>query len=150
MNSLINENEVLSDTKKTIYGVLVGGYSGIVIFVFQELYNIICGIVTEWENHMFESDKENSYLIKTFIFNFFVSYLLLFYYAFADADITDGDISKKFSTLGVNFVSMVFTKNLTVIIKLNILPFVLFFFKKRRFYKIWPTYRRKLKAQYVN
>lgn len=134
---------------RTIYGVLVGGCSGVIIFVFQEVYNICCAKVADWENHRLESDKENSYLVKTFVFNFFVSYLLLFYYAFADSDITDGDISKKFSTLGVNFVSMVATKNLSVMLKLNIVPFAMFYIKRRGFYKVWPKYRQELKAKYV-
>lgn len=150
LNHYVSELKGIKEFHKTIYSACVGAGSGIVIFVFTEIYNIVCGKVSEWENHIYESDRENSYLVKTFIFNFFVSYLLLFYYAFiAPDDVTNGDMSKKFSTLGTNFVSMVAIKNLASMGKLNILPIVLFFIRNRRLKKMWPKYRESIKARFV-
>ena len=146
----VTNNDDYTANQKIIYEAAVGTGSGIVIFVFSEVYNIVCGKVAAWENHMYESDKENSYLVKTFIFNFFVSYLLLFYYAFADPDILNGDVSKKFSTLGTNFISMILMKSFASMGKLHILPFVLFFLKNRKLKKQWPVYRKSIKTQFVS
>lgn len=150
LNKIVVEDESLSDFQEDVYELLIGALSGVVIFIFEEIYNYLCATVADWENHRLESDKESSYLVKTFVFNFFVSYMLLFYYAFADASITGGNVSAKFNTLGINFVAMVATKNLSIIGKVNLFPFVLYYIKKRNLYKKWAEYRKTLKAQHVS
>lgn len=148
-NKRVHELEGISDIRKTIYGVLVGAGSGVLIFIFTEIYNIVCTLTTDWENHKYESEKESSYLVKTFVFNFFVSYLLLFYYSFVSAKILDGDISKKFSTLGTTFVSQVVTKNLVSMSKLHLVPLIVYLLNRRKFNKNWALYRKSLKASFV-
>ena len=149
-NKRVHDLAGVTDLHRTIYSVLVGAGSGVVIFAFTEIYNVICTLTTNWENHKFESDLENSNLIKTFVFNFFVSYLLLFYYSFVSPEIYVGDMSKKFTTLGTTFVSQVITKNLVSMSKLHLVPFLLSFLSARKFRKNWVLYRQTLKKNFVS
>merc|ERR1719162_1509744 len=40
------------------------------IKIFEFLFNILAGFLTEWENHKFSDSFYNSYLIKQFLFSF--------------------------------------------------------------------------------
>ncbi len=121
-----------SDNTKIVLSIMVGASNGLFIFVFSEIYRITSNIVVDWENHLYESDKQNSYIVKTFVFNFFVSYINLFYYAF---------ILKDFALLSRNYISIMISKNLIFILKTNIVPYLLFKFKKKKLLTKWKTER---------
>ena len=56
--------------------------NGILIVILTEVYRIVSYKLVIWENHKYNSDLDNSMIVKTFIFNFIVNYINLFYYAF--------------------------------------------------------------------
>jgi len=51
------------------------------IKIFEFLFNILAGFLTEWENHKYSDSFYNSYLIKQFLFGFVNSYWAFFYLA---------------------------------------------------------------------
>lgn len=53
----------------------------LIIKIFEVLWNIIAGALTEWENHKYSDSFYNSYLIKQFLFAFVNSYWAFFYLA---------------------------------------------------------------------
>ncbi len=124
------------ETLKSILGSLLGALNGLAIFIFTEVYNYCSNIVVEWENHKYESEKQNSFIIKTFIFQFFISYINLFYYAF---------IVKDFDLLSMNFLTIIITKNFAFIFKINLLPYMIFKWKKYQFLKKWKPERVRRK-----
>lgn len=148
-NKRVHELKNISSIRQSIYGALVGIVSGIVITIFTEVYNAVCAVTTDWENHKYESERENSYLVKTFIFNFFVSYLLLFYYTFASSNISEGDLTKKFNILGTTFVAQVLTKSVVALLKLHVVPCVMYWRNARAFQAKWRPHRCSLKTAYV-
>ena len=153
LNDLIQELDNLTNLEKQIYSAGVGALNGAIIFVFQEIYNFICLYVIDWENHKYDSELENSYLVKTFVFNFFVSYIGLFYYAFLKQLIKPDDSTNtqtSLNILGTNFASLVVVKNLAAIGKVNILPYLLFFAKNYLFKKKWIPYREEQKRKFVS
>ena len=72
------------------------------------------------------------------MFSFFISYLNLFYYAF---------IIQNFKILATNFISILVSKNLLFFFKIHLIPFFIFKFKKKRFFKKWKKVRKNLKIQ---
>jgi hypothetical protein len=153
LNEVIQGMGHLTNIEKQIYSAGVGAFNGAIIFVFQEIYNFICLYVIDWENHKYDSELENSYLVKTFVFNFFVSYIGLFYYAFLkhniSADVTE-TAQSSLNILGTNFASLVVVKNLAAIGKVNILPYVIFTAKNYLFKKKWIPYREQQKKKFVS
>lgn len=149
-NKKVHQMKNLSSVRQSVLGALVGIASGVVITIFTEIYNAVCMMTTQWENHKYESERENSYLVKTFVFNFFVSYLLLFYYTFASATITEGDMTKKFNTLGTTFVAQVLTKSVVALLKLHVVPLIMFRRHSRALREKWRPHRANLKAEYVD
>ena len=150
INFLINTKYYHSNTKETSFEAMTGSSNGAAIFALQEMFNAVCARIVRWENHRYESDKINSYLLKTFVFEFFLSYTLLFYYALADPVVVDTTSSEKFKSLGVHFVTTVFTKNMGIISKMNLQPITDYKEKKQEFQKTWPEHRKSIKAQYVS
>ena len=59
-----------------------GSVGGIVITVFNLLYEYVVLHIAKWENHKFLNEREESIVIKTFIFQFVNSYIVLFRTAF--------------------------------------------------------------------
>lgn len=145
LTDFVQNWENLTPFKRQIYGAGVGAINGTMIFILQETYNFIARYAVKWENHKYNSEMENSYLVKTFIFNFFVSYIGLFYYAF----VKSAGNSSNLNVLGLNFASLVVVKNLTAMGKLNVMPFVLYKMKYILFKKKWLPYRRERKETFV-
>ena len=132
--------KVSEATMKSILGVSAGIGNGILIFILTEIYRAASNIIVAWENHKYESDKENSFIVKTFVFNFFISYLNLFYYAL---------ILQDFTSLAVNFISIIISKNLLFFLKMNLLPYLIFYYKKKTFLKKWISKRMDLKEEKI-
>ena len=120
--------------------IFTGLLNGILIFILTEIYKICSNLVVDWENHFYESDKENSFIIKTFVFNFFISYLNLFYYAF---------VIQNFDILATNFISIIISKNFMFFLKINLIPYLKYIIKRRYFLKKWIPYRKSLKIKYL-
>jgi len=51
------------------------------IKIFEFLFNILAGFLTNWENHKYAESFYNSYLLKQFLFTFVNSYWAFFYLA---------------------------------------------------------------------
>ena len=149
LNNKINDmtdeelKSILDKEPKIVRSILLictGLLNGILIFILTEVYKVCSNLVVDWENHLYESDKENSFIVKTFIFNFFISYLNLFYYAF---------IIQNFDILATNFISIIISKNLMFFLKINLIPYLIYRFKKHHFLKKWISYRKILKNKYL-
>lgn len=149
LTNLVQDTEGITETQRQLYSAGVGALNGTIIFIFSELYNLICMKVVDWENHMYSSEMENSYLSKTFVFNFCVSYINLFYYAFLKPE-SDEENQSRLTVLGTNFVSLVLVKNLTVMGKMHILPFLLYQYKKIMFNRQWTQVRTTKKRIFVS
>ena len=146
LNDYIDKN--YSD-KKThlLFSSTAGALNGIMIFVLTLVYDIVAEKVVNWENHKYESDRENSLILKSFVFNFVVSYITLFHKAFFN--FTEKNKKTHFEALGTNFVSIVFSKSLAFTFTSNILPYIIYRLKKRRLLKKWKPKRKLLKAEFV-
>jgi len=57
------------------------------INILNAIYRKIATKLTEWENHASQTDHENSYMLKRFLFEAFDCYIALFYLAFYACDI---------------------------------------------------------------
>ena len=93
-------------------------------------------LAVKWENHKLRSDEENSFILKTFAFNFVISYINLFYYAFFLRD---------FKQLSLQFVTIIVSKNALFLLKMNLMPYVIYHLKKKSFLKLWIDKRIKIK-----
>lgn len=135
------------ENRRRVYVGLAGALNGLVIFILTVIYDAVAAVVVRWENHKYESDHENSLILKLFVFNFIVSYITLFYYAFFNFEETD--VKKRFSTLGINFFTIIFTKSMAFGFTTNILPYLLYLWKKRKFNKKWKVFKREEKEKFV-
>jgi small-conductance mechanosensitive channel len=72
----------------------------IVIIILQIVYRLVAEKVTNYENHKYNENWENSHLIKVFCFSFVNAYISLFAYAFADIN-----FNKVAETLAVNLAA---------------------------------------------
>lgn len=90
-------------TKKTLFKVLIGTVNGALIFVLTTVYNWLCSMVCNYENHRTEVKFWHSFVFKRVFFDFFISYTNLFYYAFWQRD---------FETLASNFITIILTQTL--------------------------------------
>lgn len=90
----------------TIYSVIVGIINGIVITIFTLIYNYVCIKACNYENHQYDVQYQSSYVFKRCFFDFVISYINLFYYAFFIRDLT---------VLSSNFISIIISKNLIFI-----------------------------------
>lgn len=131
-----SKNDKYSTVEKLIYTALVGALNGTIIFIFQMIYNFFCEAAVKWENHRFEDSRETSIILKTFVFDFLLAYMNLFFYGF---------VRKDFPLLASTFTSIVITKNLLFNLKMNIVPWLLFKFKRFMFKKKWRIQRKKIK-----
>lgn len=116
---------------------MIGSVNGILIFVFTEVYKFLSLVGVKWENHRFQTEEENSFVLKTFIFNFFLSYLNLFYY---------GLFLQDFDKLSLNFITILISKNILFLFKINLLPKIIYYFKKKNLIKKWIKIRKERKV----
>lgn len=133
---------------KDILLIVVAAANGISILIFTIIYDKIVLEVVKWENHKYESEMENSLLLKSFAFNFGVSYINLFYYAFFGGN--RAEKTEAFGILSTNFITVVISKNLAFIFVNNLLPYMIYIYRKRVYLKIWPKRRTEMKLQFVN
>jgi anoctamin-10 len=136
LSDTVRNDDTLGFIKQSIYLAIIGSCNGTIIFIFTVIYNFCSKKAVQWENHRFENTEEKSMVMKTFIFEFLIAYLNLFYYAF---------IKKDFALLSTNFVTIVLTKNLLFNLTSNILPWILFRFKKFLFQRKWKAHRKSIK-----
>ena len=122
---------------KSFYQILSGVANGAIIFIFSLIYNFISIKAVDWENHRLWNTKQNSLVIKTFVFDFTLAYINLFYYAF---------VEKNFGLLANNFISMMITKNVLFNVKINLVPYFIYLIKKRIFMAKWHKRRSQLKT----
>ena len=124
--------------EKLFYTGLIGAGNGGIIFFFTLIYNFMCEKAVKWENHRFENTQETSLVLKTFIFDFLIAYLNLFYYGF---------IERNFALLASNFTSIVIMKNLLFNLKTHLIPYILFKIKAYLFKRKWKILREKIKKK---
>ena len=60
----------------------------LVVMAMNKLYRRVAEKLTDWENHETKIGHENSLIIKRFLFEAFDAYVILFYLAFFEKDIT--------------------------------------------------------------
>eukprot|EP01083_Nonionella_stella_P179315 636274_1 len=70
----------------------------IFVFLLNGLYSKVAFKLTEWENWKFESQFENSFILKRFLFEFLDAFLPLFYICFyeMDMDVLTGELLSLF------------------------------------------------------
>lgn len=59
----------------------------ICIFTLNNIYRVVAGALTSWENHETELSHRNSLVLKRFLFEAFDCYVALFYLAFYERDV---------------------------------------------------------------
>jgi hypothetical protein len=65
---------------------MIGIIQVITILMINKLYRRVAEKTTDWENHRVKSNHENSLILKRFIFEFFDSFMSVFYLAFVAHD----------------------------------------------------------------
>lgn len=65
---------------------MIGIIQVITILFINKLYRRVAEKTTDWENHRVKSNHENSLILKRFIFEFFDSFMSVFYLAFVAHD----------------------------------------------------------------
>mmetsp|Transcript_24137 Transcript_24137/g.33847 ORF Transcript_24137/g.33847 Transcript_24137/m.33847 type:complete len:693 (+) Transcript_24137:62-2140(+) len=63
-------------------GIIVGCVNSMFIMTMNQVYRRVAMWLTEWENYRTDSEFENAFIIKNFVFQFVNSYISLFYIAF--------------------------------------------------------------------
>lgn len=140
--------ETIPDRKtRLLFSSLSGTLNGIIIFILTLIYDTVAAKVVEWENHKYESELESSLIVKSFIFNFIVSYITLFYYSFFNY--TTKTKQENFEALSTTFVSIVLSKSIAFAVTTNLLPYLIFRIKKWKFLKTWKPKRQSLKEAFV-
>ena len=133
LNELVANTEGLTWIWKTIYTAGVGALNATIIFIFTLLNNFCSEKAVDWENHKYEKSRQTSIVLKTFLFDFLIAYIILFYFGFIQHDLL---------LLTSNFTSLVITKNLLFNLKYNILPYFLFKFKSFLIRRKWRRTRQ--------
>lgn len=142
----VQNNKHLPALHKQLFSIGIGVANGIFIFVLTTIYDIFALKVCDWENHKYESDYENSLIVKSFVFNFVVSYINLFYYAFFNTGV---EKEARFGILGTNFVSIILSKNLAFAVNTNILPYFIFLYNRSRLRSKWRQEKKLKKTKFV-
>lgn len=73
-------------TEYYLWICLLSFANGMVLVVMDEIYKFLSTIIVNWENHKHETDRENSLILKNYMFQFMNSYITLFYYSFIQRD----------------------------------------------------------------
>jgi Calcium-activated chloride channel len=69
-----------------VYVSLLSFLNGMILVLMDEIYKVLSLLVVNWENHKYESSRENSFILKNYLFQFVNSYITLFYYSFSQRD----------------------------------------------------------------
>jgi len=67
---------------QTMGGVVAGCINSTIIIILNMVYRKVAVYLTDWENYRTESEYENSFVVKNYMFQFVNSYISLFYIAF--------------------------------------------------------------------
>jgi hypothetical protein len=105
LNDYIVEN--YTDWEKIIYSALVGLANNVLILIFTFIYDRICRMACEFENHKHPESLATSYIFKRCFFDFVINYINLFYYAFYLKDLV---------ILSTNFITIILTKNIQFLV----------------------------------
>ncbi|CAD8119184.1 unnamed protein product [Paramecium sonneborni] len=106
----------------SIMPIVINSLNGVSMTVFCDLYKRLCTSLVTWENHMYESEQEYSYILKVFLFEFLISYVSVVYVAIFENDA---------SQLSVSVASIIITRGVISNVKSNFLPYILFKQEKR-------------------
>jgi len=87
--------------------IFIGCLNGISICILNYAYTWLAVLLTNFENHQFEDQWEDSFIFKTYCFQFVNSYISLFAVAFYDVD-----LSRVASSMGSNFFMQQFVSNI--------------------------------------
>ncbi|CAD8120523.1 unnamed protein product [Paramecium sonneborni] len=101
----------------SIMPIVINSLNGVSMTVFCDLYKRLCSSLVTWENHMYESEQEYSYILKVFLFEFLISYVSVVYVAIFENDA---------SQLSVSVASIIITRGVISNVKSNFLPYILF------------------------
>eukprot|EP00742_Colponemidia_sp_Colp-10_P013457 GILJ01015198.1.p1 GENE.GILJ01015198.1~~GILJ01015198.1.p1 ORF type:complete len:1337 (+),score=187.94 GILJ01015198.1:75-4085(+) len=112
-------------TASTVSRFLGGLLAGCTISVLNLFYNFLARWFTNLENHKTDASFESSLITKTFLFRFVNSYISLFAAAFYDRSI---------ETLFYQLFSVLISKHIVDIMCDVYFPYLIFRWKKRRFY----------------
>jgi len=69
--------------------IVIGSVNGVTVFALGRLYIYLSTLLTNLENHQFEDEWRDSYMVKIFCFQFVNCYLSLFAIAFYDRDLSN-------------------------------------------------------------
>eukprot|EP00980_Cylindrotheca_fusiformis_P024292 scaffold11725_cov116-Cylindrotheca_fusiformis.AAC.1 len=84
--SLAADGEIFDSMTSWLFFVPVVIHA-VSIFTLNKIYRRIARKLTDWENHEFQTDYENSLILKRFLFEAFDCYISLFYLAFYACDV---------------------------------------------------------------
>ena len=136
-----------ADTNYIHYNSLLvqaGSMNGILIFLCEIIYTFLQTGAQYIENHEYQENAKNSLIVKSFCFQFVISYISLFYYAF---------IEQNFEVLSGNLLSLVITKQGLTIVKLNVLPWLQYRYNFKKFShewkKIYVNHKKHILSQRV-
>ncbi|CAD8098030.1 unnamed protein product [Paramecium sonneborni] len=115
-----------------IMPIVINSLNGVSMTVFCDLYKRLCKSLVSWENHMYETEQEYSYILKVFLFEFLISYVSVVYVAIFESDA---------SSLSVSVASIIITRGVISNVKSNLLPFAIFKFEKRLLSKLFSEFK---------
>ena len=93
-----------------IHSSWIGVLNAVAIIITNEIYSYLVGIAVRYENNRYEKDQTNSYIMKTFVFQFVNSYIQLFYYMFVIGGATDEDEAYRYSLVQDTILPMIIVK----------------------------------------
>lgn len=96
--------------------------------------------VVDWENHLYVTTMESSLVLKNFVFQFFNTFVFLFYYTLIKPDfvvVTSSILSTFISKCSVNLV------------KQHLVPLGIYYFQKKILVIMWNSYMEKMKVDKV-
>ncbi|CAD8185858.1 unnamed protein product [Paramecium octaurelia] len=116
-----------------IMPIVINSLNGVSMTVFCDLYKRLCTSLVTWENHMYESEQEYSYILKVFLFEFLISYVSVVYVAIFENNA---------SQLSVSVASIIITRGVISNVKSNFLPYFLFKQEKGILSKKFQEFKR--------
>lgn len=100
-------------TTNVIMPIIINSLNGASMNILCDLYKRLCRSLVQWENHMFESEQEYSYVLKVFLFEFLISYVSVVYVAIFESDATQ---------LSISVASIIITRGIISNVLSNFLP----------------------------
>ncbi|CAD8176392.1 unnamed protein product [Paramecium pentaurelia] len=116
-----------------VMSIVINSLNGVSMTVFCDLYKRLCKSLVTWENHMYDSEQEYSYILKVFLFEFLISYVSVVYVAIFESDA---------NSLSVSVASIIITRGVISNVKSNLLPFAIFKLEKRSFTKLFSEFKQ--------